>query len=588
MAKIIKGTLFPFLLAALFATGAQGQGSYTAASCNYGDVNAVINGPTHTAIDGDTINIPAGSCTWASSLSVTVGISIIGAGSSSTIINDAAAGATLVAINLSLASQTARVSGITFQPNSGSGDLGTYPLLSINGTCDSNSCPHVRVDHNTITGWTQSGNYDSFMGYVNDVFGVMDHNTMNFTGIFVNMAHSSYLGVGTYGDNSWAQPDSFGTDEAFYFESNTVTSSPANGAITDADNGGGPRFVVRFNNFTNCNVQTHGTESTGRVRSVRQLEVYSNTFNIPSGDQLWAIGLRGGTALSFNNSITGSGQFNAEVSLSLYRIGHSFTPWGFCGGQGAWDENDGTVYATGTITATSLSGQNLSVTDSTRSDLAQYYNLSNTYFVVDASITDSNGLHPAAEIDSSGSSNTVNSYTYSAWSSGEPAFNVGDTYQILRASACIDQPGRGQGTLLSGYSPSSTGWVNDALDPIYEWGSTSTAGSPSSGWIGPNWQNKTVENKDYYQQQASFNGTVGTGTGTLANRPSTCTPSVAYWATDQGNWNQSGSGGQGQLYVCTSTNTWTLYYTPYTYPHPLTAAGAGPLAPPTNIHAVAH
>jgi len=27
--------------------------------------------------------------------------------------------------------------------------------------------------------------------------------------------------------------------------------------------------------------------------------------------------------------------------------------------------------------------------------------------------------------------------------------------------------------------------------------------------------------------------------------------------------------GQGQLYVCTSTNTWTLYYTPFVYPHPL-------------------
>jgi len=44
---------------------------------------------------------------------------------------------------------------------------------------------------------------------------------------------------------------------------------------------------------------------------------------------------------------------------------------------------------------------------------------------------------------------------------------------------------------------------------------------------------------------------------------------VGYWATDQGSWNQSGSGGQGVLYKCTATNTWTLYYTPYTYPHPL-------------------
>src|SRR5215471_19723298 len=63
-------------------------GTYTAATCNRSDVNSVINGPTHTAVDGDIINIPAGSCTWTASLSVTVGISIIGAGPSATIIQD--------------------------------------------------------------------------------------------------------------------------------------------------------------------------------------------------------------------------------------------------------------------------------------------------------------------------------------------------------------------------------------------------------------------------------------------------------------------------------------------------------------------
>jgi hypothetical protein len=60
---------------------------------------------------------------------------------------------------------------------------------------------------------------------------------------------------------------------------------------------------------------------------------------------------------------------------------------------------------------------------------------------------------------------------------------------------------------------------------------------------------------------------------------------VGYWATDQGSWNQSGSGGQGVLYTCTATNVWALTYTPYTYPHPLTQGqgGGDPPGSPSNL-----
>jgi hypothetical protein len=112
----------------------------------------------------------------------------------------------------------------------------------------------------------------------------------------------------------------------------------------------------------------------------------------------------------------------------------------------------------------------------------------------------------------------------------------------------------------------------------------------------PDYENiHMVSDRDYYNavsasaqssSSSPFNGTTGTGFGTLANRPTTCTHTtspdgddgggVMYWATDQGSWNVSGDGrGSGVLYRCSATNTWTVHYTPYTYPHPLVGGGGG-------------
>jgi len=99
--------------------------------------------------------------------------------------------------------------------------------------------------------------------------------------------------------------------------------------------------------------------------------------------------------------------------------------------------------------------------------------------------------------------------------------------------------------------------------------------------------NAISPNVDYYNYVASFTGATGVGAGTLAARPSSCTKGVGYWATDQGNWNQAGAA-NGQFYKCTATNTWTLYYTPYQYPHPMRSGAqtTPPPAPPTNVRII--
>jgi len=135
---------------------------------------------------------------------------------------------------------------------------------------------------------------------------------------------------------------------------------------------------------------------------------------------------------------------------------------------------------------------------------------------------------------------------------------------------------------------SLTAWPRQALEPIYEWLNSwsSATGYPSNQYIVVYEPDVLIQNQDYYTcgltngtSCAAFTGTTGIGSGLLSARPSTCTPTVAYWATDT-----------NTLYQCSALNSWTVYYTPFTYPHPLTQAGSTitQLSPPTNLQATSH
>jgi len=155
---------------------------------------------------------------------------------------------------------------------------------------------------------------------------------------------------------------------------------------------------------------------------------------------------------------------------------------------------------------------------------------------------------------------------------------------------CFRQPGRD---------------VDATMRPLYMWNNTingtrTLTDINDSGTGVSRLADHMQSDRDYYDstnaQQSSasspFNGTTGVGWGTLANRPTTCTTNatagdsagcagngcgVGYWATDGGtNWNKSNVGTEdGGLYICKDTNTWELYYTPYTYPHPLRNESGG-------------
>jgi len=68
------------------------------------------------------------------------------------------------------------------------------------------------------------------------------------------------------------------------------------------------------------------------------------------------------------------------------------------------------------------------------------------------------------------------------------------------------------------------------------------------------------EDFNYFREKASFDGSSGVGVGPVAQRPAYCSKEgAAWWATDE-----------NKLYRW-HAGTWEIYYTPYTYPHPLRA-----------------
>jgi hypothetical protein len=160
-----------------------------------------------------------------------------------------------------------------------------------------------------------------------------------------------------------------------------------------------------------------------------------------------------------------------------------------------------------------------------------------------------------------------------------------------RGYPCYHQPGRDWDGVLFPTFAFLNYWTDN--------GAKTDLAIDSPGYSPEYTVNQLVPNRDVYNATSAtansgcpssctpFTGASGIGHGVLAQRPSTCTTTteaadaghggVMYWATDQGNWNTSTSnprgvqqsGGDGVLYICSATNTWSVYYTPYTYPHPL-------------------
>ena len=150
-----------------------------------------------------------------------------------------------------------------------------------------------------------------------------------------------------------------------------------------------------------------------------------------------------------------------------------------------------------------------------------------------------------------------------------------DGNQDATGYPCRDQIGRGPDSVV--WSASPAGPYTQALMPAYAFINRDEDNTEVSFYVLRAAHAKHIkQNRDYYDYTSGFDGTSGVGCGTLANRPATCKTGVAYWATNQSCMKLDGMVGahpstpiSGTLHKCTKTNTWTAYFTPYQYPHPL-------------------
>ena len=549
------------------------------------------------AADGDTVIVPAGTASWTSALVITKGITLQGATAvtgdhnSSITVNDRTiilddvllTGSPGRAINIDVTlsqNQKFRLTGFTFRYSRTARPM-DQAHTRIAGTCPgANGTGSVRIDHCHFDQLNQIGIW--FVGWI---YGVVDHcrwdvraDVGSLQAMSVNNGATWGGGGGSNrnGDGSWAAPTDFGSEKFIFVEDclfNNLGTAQAAGKI-DGQYGG--RFVSRFNQYVNTSVISgHGTESGGRHRGIRAAEFYYNT-GTGNASQGWGE-TRSGTRMYHHNTWAGLNS-GSQLPLNVHREVWAFPAWGGATGNNPLDMNDtegnGTfvqghaphLYASGTAASDStVSGGNgvLTASGSPGWTTNQFVGmmLTNTSQPV--------GGHPVPCQIMSNTANTITFLTDDGGYGGTPPvvakrYLAGQSFVVYNPLVALDQIGRGQGDLMVG-DPPTTGWLHQALDPVYAF-ENRTNGSLTnaiSNYV------TIQENRDYYNQTAAFDGTVGIGVRLLANRPSTCTPGVAYWATDQGEWNSTHDGADGQLYVCTAPNTWTLNYTPYIYPHPL-------------------
>ena len=297
------------LLSSLVAsTGLRGATTITAASPAYSDVSAAVA----SAPRGATVVVPAGSATWSSSLSITKGINLQGAGYGNTIIT-ASGGNHLVDIvpdsTVVANDEIVRVEGFTFD---GGGASQMFIDVECVGTTQTKAFKNLVIGKNLFRNSSTAANPYATVLCHGQIRGCVYSNIFDRCDFPFRS-----LGLDAQNDLNF-YPLTFGSADSLFFEGNTVQFSSSfsgpDAGVTQT--GWGGRLVFRYNTWNMANATTqytthdvHGYQNFGNGWSSGQSgteisEYYGNSYlNISGGGEMMSY--RGGWMLEFNNTWTG-------------------------------------------------------------------------------------------------------------------------------------------------------------------------------------------------------------------------------------------------------------------------------------------
>ena len=208
MTRTMRWLVFAVIAAAISCKPGQAT-TYPAASCNESDVQAAYDTEQASPADGDIISIPAGTCTWTSTWTISPANSLTfqGAGAESATSGGASVTGTdqtIINVNVQTYWSFTTASGKSYRITGLAIYMNGAPCCSDGAMAIYGSSQSFRLDHNHFvcktSGYLEVTIYGS-------VLGVADHNVIEeMLGDWIKVENGrAWNGDATgHGDNSWA------------------------------------------------------------------------------------------------------------------------------------------------------------------------------------------------------------------------------------------------------------------------------------------------------------------------------------------------------------------------------------------------